>query len=122
MIKTNKIIIKTTENINVQRTTFKRSIIDSNSRYDTGKHSIKQYNTLANETLILNSPPMSFDTMNEAIKQLLVSEQVWIYKDSITTPINITSNTQRIKTGLNDKIIQYTITAEYAFDMISNIR
>ena len=113
---------KTTENINVQRTTFKRSIIDSNSRYDTGKHSIKQYNTLANETLILNSPPMSFDTMNEAIKQLLVSEQVWIYKDSITTPINITSNTQRIKTGLNDKIIQYTITAEYAFDMISNIR
>ena len=113
---------KTTENINVQRTTFKRSIIDSNSRYDKGKHSIKQYNTLANETLILNSPPMSFDTMNEAIKQLLVSEQVWIYKDSITTPINITSNTQRIKTGLNDKIIQYTITAEYAFDMISNIR
>ena len=113
---------KTTENINVQRTTFKRSIIDSNSRYDKGKHSIKQYNTLANKTLILNSPPMSFDTMNEAIKQLLVSEQVWIYKDSITTPINITSNTQRIKTGLNDKIIQYTITAEYAFDMISNIR
>jgi len=47
---------------------------------------------------------------------------VWIYKDSKTTPINITSNTQRFKTGVNDQLIQYTITAEYAFDMISNIR
>jgi len=113
---------KTSENINVQKTTFKRNIIDSNSRYNNQKHSIKQFNSLANETLILNSPPMSFDTVNESFKQLLVSEQVWIYKDSATTPINITNSTQRIKTGLNDKTIQYTITAEYAFDMISNIR
>lgn len=113
---------KTTENINIERTNFKGSILDSNSRYSTNNHSKKIYNTLANETLILNTPPMSFDTVNEAFKQLLVSEQVWIYKDSKTTPINITSNTQRFKTGVNDQLIQYTITAEYAFDMISNIR
>lgn len=113
---------KTTENMNVQKTTFKRSIIDSNSRYSNQKHSIKQFNALANETLILNSPQMSYDNVNEAFKQLLVSEQVWVYKDSQTTPINITNTTHRIKTGLNDKTIQYTLTAEYAFDMISNIR
>ena len=113
---------KTTENINIERTNFKGSILDSNSRYSINNHSKKQYNTLANETLILNTPPMSFDTVNEAFKQLLVSEQVWIYKDSKTTPINITNNTQRFKTGVNDQLIQYTITAEYAFDMISNIR
>ena len=113
---------KTTENINIETTNFKRSILDSNSRYSTAQHSKQIYNTLANETLILNTPPMSFDTVNEAFKQLLVSEQVWIYKDAKTTPINITSNTQRFKTGVNDQLIQYTITAEYAFDMISNIR
>ena len=113
---------KTTENINIETTNFKRSILDSNSRYSTAQHSKQIYNTLANETLILNTPPMSFDTVNEAFKQLLVSEQVWIYKDSKTTPINITSNTQRFKTGVNEQLIQYTITAEYAFDMISNIR
>ena len=89
---------KTTENINIETTNFKRSILDSNSRYSTAQHSKQIYNTLANETLILNTPPMSFDTVNEAFKQLLVSEQVWIYKDSKTTPINITSNTQRFKT------------------------
>jgi hypothetical protein len=113
---------KTTENINVKKTTFKRSIIDSNSRYDINKHSIKQFNALANETLILNSPPMSYDSVNDSFRQLLVSEQVWLRKDSKTTPINITNTATRIKTGVNDKTIQYTITAEYAFDMISNIR
>jgi len=117
---------RTTENINVSKTTFKRNIANSSFEYDKQKHSIRQFNTLANETLILNTPPMSYDNVNEAIKQLLVSEQVWIRKEEggseQTIPINITDTQQTFKTGVNDKVVQYTITAEYAFDMISNIR
>lgn len=117
---------KTTENINVNKTTFKRNIANSSFEYNKQKHSIRQFNTLANEKLILNTPPMSYDNVNEAIKQLLVSEQVWIRKEEggseQTIPINITDTQQTFKTGVNDKIVQYTITAEYAFDMISNIR
>jgi len=117
---------KTTENINVSKTTFKRNIGNSSFEYDKQKHSIRQFNTLANEKLVLNTPPMSYDNVNEAIKQLLVSEQVWIRKveggSEQTIPINITDTQQTFKTGVNDKVVQYTITAEYAFDMISNIR
>ena len=117
---------KTTENINVSKTTFKRNIGNSSFEYNKQKHSIRQFNTLANEKLILNTPPMSYDNVNEAIKQLLVSEQVWIRKveggSEQTVPINITDTQQTFKTGVNDKVVQYTITAEYAFDMISNIR
>ena len=117
---------KTTENINVNKTTFKRNIGNSSFEYNKQKHSIRQFNTLANEKLILNTPPMSYDNVNEAIKQLLVSEQVWIRKveggSEQTVPINITDTQQTFKTGVNDKVVQYTITAEYAFDMISNIR
>lgn len=69
---------------------------------------------------------MSYDSVNASIKQLLVSEQVWIRKvesgSEQTVPINITDTQQTFKTGVNDKVVQYTITAEYAFDMISNIR
>lgn len=117
---------RTTENINVDKTTFKRNIANSSFEYNKQKHSIRQFNTLANEKIILNSPPMSYDSVNDSIKQLLVSEQVWIRKETggseQTVPINITDNQQTIKTGVSDKVIQYTITAEYAFDMISNIR
>src|SRR5210317_125838 len=117
---------KTTENIKVNKTTFKRNIANSSFEYNKQKHSIKKFNTLDNETLILNTPPMSYDSVNQSIKQLLVSEQVWIRKveggSEQTVPINITDTQQTFKTGVNDKIVQYTITAEYAFDMISNIR
>ena len=117
---------KTTEDIKVNTTKFKRNINNTSFEYNKQKHSIKQFNTLANEGLILNTPPMSYDSVNESMKQLLVSEQVWIRKvmggSEQTIPIIITSNQQTIKTGLNDKVIQYTITAEYAFDYISNIR
>jgi len=117
---------RTTENINVDKTTFKRNIANTSYEYDKQKHSIRQFNVLANEKIILNSPPMSYDSVNDSIKQLLVSEQVWIRKEmggsEQTVPINITDNQQTIKTGVSDKVIQYTITAEYAFDMISNIR
>tara|TARA_R100001510_G_C7654790_1_gene213605 strand:- start:1933 stop:2940 length:1008 start_codon:yes stop_codon:yes gene_type:complete len=117
---------RTTENIKVNKTKFKRNIANTSFEYDKQKHSIKQFNTLANEGLILNTPPMSYDSVNESMKQLMVSEQVWIRKtmggSEQTVPIIITDNQQTIKTGVNDKVIQYTITAEYAFDFISNIR
>ena len=117
---------RTIESVNINQTTFKRSIANSSMEYSKQKHSIKQYNTLANEKIILNSPPMSYDSVNESIKQLLVSEQVWIRKtmggSEQTVPINITDTQQTFKTGVSDKVIQYTITAEYAFDYISNIR
>ena len=73
---------RTTENISVNKTTFKRNIANTSSEYNKQKHSIRQFNTLANEKIILNSPPMSYDSVNDSIKQLLVSEQVWIRKET----------------------------------------
>tara|TARA_R110002020_G_scaffold160307_1_gene344658 strand:- start:831 stop:1841 length:1011 start_codon:yes stop_codon:yes gene_type:complete len=117
---------RTTENIKVNKTKFKRNINNSSFQYSKQKHSIKQFNAMANEGITLNTPPMSYDSVNESMKQLLISEQVWIRKvmggSEQTTPIIIVDNQQTIKTGLNDKVIQYTINAEYAFDFISNIR
>ena len=121
---------KTQDSINVTRSTYKNSSLSYSTstyaQYDKQVHSKKNLNVLANEQVILNSPPMSYNNVNEAIKQLLVSEKVWIRKvqggSEQTIPINILNTAETIKTGLNDKVIQYTITAEYAFDMISNIR
>jgi hypothetical protein len=113
------------ENLNVSREDFKRSIITTQGRYDKQQHSIKQFNTLANETITLNTGYVD-ESHNEAIKQLLVSEQIFIRKteggSEQTIPINVQSNTLQFKTGVNDKVINYTITFAYAFDMISNIR
>jgi hypothetical protein len=55
-------------------------------------------------------------------RQLLLSDKVWIEINSQTLPVNIASSSLQFKTQLNDKLINYTIDVDYAFDKINNIR
>lgn len=59
---------------------------------------------------------------NEVFKQMQLSEDCWIEVNNKTLPVNITSSELAYKTNLNDKLINYTINIEYAFDTINNIR
>jgi hypothetical protein len=60
--------------------------------------------------------------MNEPMKQLMLSEQMWATIDNNVIPINITNSDFTYKTSVNDKLINYTMEFEYAFDAINNIR
>ena len=61
--------------------------------------------------------------MNDPIKQLLLSESVWLeFEDLSVVPVIIKTSSQQFKTGVNDKLIQYTLEFEYAFDTIQNVR
>jgi len=60
--------------------------------------------------------------MNEPIKQLLLSESVWATINGVVLPIIVTTENLQYKTRINDKLIQYTIECEFAFQAINNIR
>jgi hypothetical protein len=62
------------------------------------------------------------ESFNEVIRQMLLSEQVWVYDGTNTLPINLKSNTLLFKKGVNDKLISYTISFDYAYDKINNIQ
>ena len=50
---------------------------------------------------------------NEIMKQLLVSDEIYWLSDqanSVVTPLTIQTNSLQFKTGVNNKLIQYTIT------------
>ena len=62
---------------------------------------------------------------NEVIRQLLLSEQVWMTKltdEELVLPLNVVSNSLTYKTSVNDKLVDYTLDFEYAYDKINNIR
>ena len=59
---------------------------------------------------------------NEVIKQLMLSEQVWIDNGTYVLPVAVASNSLEFKTGVNDKLIDYTIEFQYAFDKINSVR
>lgn len=113
---------KSTQSLSTSSESYKANIIDYAAfSYNVNKHSVKRYNVEAKESITLNTGFIAED-LNEPIKQLLMSEQVWIDNGTNVFPMIIRSSSLQEKTSVNDKLIQYTLDFEYAFDKIQNIR
>ena len=81
---------------------------------------MKQYNVNGKESIELNTGWVC-ESFYENIKQLMLSEEVYIIKNDILLPLNITDSDFRYKTHINDKVINYSINAEFAYQKINNI-
>ena len=117
--------LKSTESLNTTGETYKANVVDfSTLTYATYKPQVAQYNKLGKESITLNTNYISED-YNEVIKQLMMSEQVWITKITDTEEVlAVIPKTQNVtyKTSLNDRLVQYTVDFEYAFDKINTVR
>ena len=116
---------KSMTDINIKSETFKNNMVDFNNNggeptYALTKHQEKKFNSNGKESITINSGFYD-ESFNEVVRQMLLSEQVWIYDSSSTLPINLKSNTLQFKKSVNDKLISYTISFDYAFDKINNI-
>ena len=111
---------RTDTSISTSKTDYKSNIINSGS-YNVNEHQTKILTKQGKEKLVLNSGFVD-EQMNEVFRQLMLSEKVWIEVNNQTLPINISSSSLSFKTSLNDKLINYTIEIEYAFNKINNIR
>ena len=114
MFKKNSISIAATEE------RFKRNIL-TNGLYNTYIHQNAILTKNAKQSLTLNSGYYP-ESNNELFKQLILSERVWIEYDNKTLPVLITSNSLGFKTSLNDRLIDYTIQVEFAYQTINNVR
>ena len=116
---------KSVESLQVNKDNFNRNILDETLPYIAGfqfkEHQAKKFNIIANESLVLNSGFVP-EAMNDTFKELLLSQYVWLVRTGETNiPVNIEESALTFKTGLNDKLINYTINLKFAFDTINNI-
>jgi hypothetical protein len=116
---------KSMTDINIKSETFKNNMIDFDNNggsptYALTKHQEKKFVANGKESITINSGFYD-ESFNEVVRQMLLSEQVWIYDGTSTLPINLKSNTLQYKKSVNDKLISYTISFNYAFDKINNI-
>jgi hypothetical protein len=85
----------------------------------------KVFNTQAKQTHTLNSGYYP-EFANQQFEELLLSEYVWlstIRKGSgVLIPVKVKTSSMAFKTSVNDRLIEYTIEFEEAFDYINNIR
>ena len=80
--------------------------------YNEYQTATQRYTVDATETLTVNTDFLP-EAYNNIFKQLLVTEEAyWMYDqpNSLFKPITIKTNSLTFKTGVNDKLIQYTFT------------
>ena len=124
--------LKSIESLNTKGETYKANVVDFGTlTYDTYKPQVAQYNKLGKESITLNTNYIS-EEYNEVIKQLMMSEQVWLTRldnpapdsNNPETVLAVIPKTQSVtyKTSLNDRLVQYTVDFDYAFDKINTVR
>ncbi len=133
---------KSTNSLEASRENFNRSIFKARSvsleegegegqdcqetvtfnTYSTTAHAKKVHNANGTESVVLNSGFVD-ERMNVYFEELMVSEYMWLTDDqNVIYPVCITDSSFTKKTSLNDRLINYTMNFEKAFDFVNNIR
>jgi len=133
---------KSTENLEATRETFNRSIFEARSvqldppeeagdacqesltfnTYSTTAHAKKTFNANATESIVLNTGFVN-ELMNPYFEELMVSEYIWLTDSSANIfPVNLKESSFAKKTGLNDRLINYTMSFDKSFSLVNNIR
>ena len=97
----------------------------SSATYSVQNAPNKVFNTQARQTHTLSSGYYP-EFLNQQFEELLLSEYVWLSTlkkgSGVIIPVKVKTSTVAFKTSVNDRLIEYTIEFEEAFDYINNIR
>lgn len=85
-----------------------------------GNHQYVKFNVQGKSKFKVNSGFIE-ESMNETVRQLLLSERVWLYSNEIFTPLNVAGKSLEYKTRQKDRLINYEIDFDYAFNEINSI-
>ena len=95
--------------------------------YDVKNAPNKVFNTQGKQSYTLSSGYYP-EFANQFFEELLLSEYVWLDPSTINSvrtsliPVKVKTSSMAYKTSVNDRLIEYTIEFEEAFDYINNIR
>lgn len=113
--------LKSVENVKTKSDNFKRNIFNySSSTYQAKEHQQQTFNKNGLKAYTLNTNYM-IEAYNDVMQDLLLSEYVWIYLNSVWKPVTVTKSSLLKKTSVNDRLIQYTIEVQEANDIINNV-
>ena len=125
---------KRKDTMTTEREQYKRTILEigsTDAAYSVSDHQRVYLENQGREIMTMNTG-FIHASYNEVMKQLLVSEFVYIHdkrrqsptngKYDLAVPINVVTNSLDIKTRRNDKLINYEIQFEMDSEFIQSVR
>ena len=105
--------------LNVESKNY-RSYTYASNAYEISSHQYRQLSVSGREEISLNSGFYP-ETHNEVFKEIVLSEKIWIDYEGNILPINLKSKKLAFKTSLNDKLINYKLDFEFAYDKVNSV-
>lgn len=116
---------KSVESLTSNRESFKRAVISTTGSlagsYDVLQHSKTNFNVQSQKSITINTGYVD-ESYNTIMEEILQSELVWIEIDNVTSPVIVKDNSLTYKTSVNDKLVDYSLSLDFANDHIQNIR
>jgi hypothetical protein len=123
---------KKVDKLNTKQETYQRNTIDTSATtptyfaplyttYSTYPHPINTYNKNGKQSYTLSSGYYP-ERANPYFEELLLSENVWIVETGYANAVTVKTSSMTYKTSLNERLIEYTIDFESAYDYINNVR
>ncbi|MAC40490.1 MAG: hypothetical protein CMJ05_01695 [Pelagibacterales bacterium] len=111
---------KNVQSLSTNQKSYKSTII-SGSTYSPLDHQKLQYNKQGSETIRMNTGYVD-EGQFEPVKQIMLSELVWVQIGTAVSPINVVTNSLEKKTQINNKLVNYSLDFEFAYDILNNVR
>jgi len=119
------------ESLAVKNDQFKRNLLDrSVPSYNTEAHQYVTFGDQGTKSISLNTGWIP-ESMNVTLQELFLSQKIWltnynpepsISANVINEPVIIKSKNLEFKRHINDRMINYNLQFQYAFDMINQVR
>jgi len=112
------------ERLQISKSNYLQNTIQENS---TGvNYSLNQASQVPTDFKVTKSLKLNTgfidEQFNEVIQELMLAESAWIHEDSQVYPILPTTSSLDYKTQLNDKLINFTVEFDYAYNEINLIK
>lgn len=92
----------------------------NNGQPNLWNHQYIKYNIQGKTKFKINSGFVS-EALNETFKQLLLSEKVYHLLDGVYIPLNLATQSIEYKSRQKDRLINYELEFNYAFNEINNV-
>ena len=112
------------DDVAISRDQYKINTIQSTSSstfYRTNNATNKLYNVNSRKSIRLNTGFVC-EEYNEVVQQMMQSEYVWIHEDGKVHPVNPTDSQMSYKNQRYDKLLNFTVNFEYAYDEFNTVR
>ena len=121
------------QTLSVTENKYKRNLLTGTGSYDALSHQNSILNKNGTMSVVCNTG-FYREESNYIWQEMMLSEKVWLYTaedtifttvysaSNITMPVNVVDTQIQYKNHLDDKLINYTFTFEYAGDRINSVR